>query len=111
MPNLERPEELNLLVLRLLEFHPKAGVRCLDNKDHICTFNYHVGTYISQSLLRSLLNSLIMEDLLYFFAIILVIAWLIGFLGYSAGGLIHILLVIALIAVLLRVIRGRTREL
>lgn len=48
----------------------------------------------------------IMEDLLYVVAVILIIAWLIGFLGYSAGGLIHILLVIAVIAIILRVIRG-----
>jgi hypothetical protein len=43
---------------------------------------------------------------LYVVAVILVIAWAIGFLGYHAGGLIHILLVIAIIAVLLRVISG-----
>ncbi|MBN8861034.1 MAG: lmo0937 family membrane protein [Sphingobacteriales bacterium] len=47
-----------------------------------------------------------MGNLLYVIAVILVIAWAIGFLGYHAGGLIHLLLVIALIAVLLRVIRG-----
>ena len=47
-----------------------------------------------------------MENLLYVLAVILVLAWAIGFLGYHAGGIIHILLVIALIAVLLRVIRG-----
>jgi len=49
-----------------------------------------------------------MNGLLYIIAVILVIAWAIGFLGYHAGGLIHILLVIALIAVILRVIRGNS---
>jgi hypothetical protein len=48
-----------------------------------------------------------MGNLLYIIAIILVIAWAIGFLGYHAGGIIHILLVIALISVLLRVIQGK----
>ncbi len=48
-----------------------------------------------------------MGNLLYIIAVILVIAWAIGFLGYSAGGLIHILLVIAVIAVIFRVIQGR----
>jgi hypothetical protein len=48
-----------------------------------------------------------MGNLLYVLAVILIIAWLIGFLGYSAGGMIHILLVIAVIAVLFRVIQGR----
>lgn len=48
----------------------------------------------------------IMGNLLYFIAVILVLFWAIGFLGYHAGGIIHILLVIAIIAVLLRVIRS-----
>jgi hypothetical protein len=48
-----------------------------------------------------------MGNLLYYIAVILVIFWAIGFLGYNAGGLIHILLVIALIAVLFRIIQGR----
>jgi hypothetical protein len=48
-----------------------------------------------------------MGNLLYTIAVILVVAWIIGFFAFSAGSLIHILLVIALIAVLLRVISGR----
>jgi hypothetical protein len=47
-----------------------------------------------------------MGNLLYIIAVILIIAWAIGFLGYNAPGIIHILLVIAIIAILLRVIRG-----
>lgn len=47
-----------------------------------------------------------MENLLYIIAVILVIAWAVGFFAYSAGNLIHILLVIAIVAVLLRLIRG-----
>jgi hypothetical protein len=48
-----------------------------------------------------------MGNLLYVIAIILIIAWAIGFIGYSAGSLIHVLLVIAIVAVILRVIQGR----
>lgn len=47
-----------------------------------------------------------MGNLLYVIAVTLVIAWAIGFIGYSAGGIIHVLLVIAIIAVILRVISG-----
>jgi hypothetical protein len=47
-----------------------------------------------------------MGNLLYLVAVILIIAWLIGFVGYGTGGIIHILLVIAIVAVLLRVIQG-----
>lgn len=47
-----------------------------------------------------------MGGLLYLIAIILIIGWAIGFFAYSAGGIIHILLVIAVIAILLRLIRG-----
>jgi Family of unknown function (DUF5670) len=49
-----------------------------------------------------------MGNLLYVIAVILVIAWAIGFLGYHVGGIIHILLVIAIVVVLLKVIRGST---
>ncbi len=48
-----------------------------------------------------------MGNLLYVIAVILIIGWAVGFIGYGAGGIIHILLVIALIAVILRVIEGR----
>lgn len=48
-----------------------------------------------------------MGNLLYFIAIILIIAWAVGFFAYSAGGIIHILLIIAIIAVILRIIQGR----
>jgi len=47
-----------------------------------------------------------MGRLLYIIAVILIIGWLIGFFGFHAGGIIHILLVIALIALILRVIKG-----
>lgn len=49
-----------------------------------------------------------MGSLLYIIAVILIIAWAIGFFAYSAGSLIHILLVIAVIAIILRLIRGGT---
>lgn len=48
-----------------------------------------------------------MSNLLYIIAVILVLAWAIGFFAYSAGSLIHFLLVIAIIAILLRLIRGK----
>lgn len=48
-----------------------------------------------------------MGNLLYIIAVVLVIVWAIGFLGFNPGGIIHILLVIAIIAILLRIISGR----
>ncbi|WP_319478831.1 lmo0937 family membrane protein [uncultured Draconibacterium sp.] len=48
-----------------------------------------------------------MGNLLYIIAVILIIAWAIGFVGYNVGGLIHILLVIAVIAIIVRIIQGR----
>ncbi len=48
-----------------------------------------------------------MGNLLYTVAVILVIIWAIGFLGYHAGGLIHVLLAIALVVVILRLIQGK----
>ena len=41
-------------------------------------------------------------------AIILVVLWLVGFVSsYTMGGFIHILLVIAVVVILIRLIRGR----
>ena len=48
-----------------------------------------------------------MRSILYIFALLLVIGWLVGVFAYSAGGLIHVLLVIAVIAILLDIIGGR----
>jgi hypothetical protein len=45
--------------------------------------------------------------MLYLIAVILLIGWLLGFFVFSASGLIHVLLVIAIIAILLRLIQGR----
>ena len=46
-----------------------------------------------------------MRSILYVIAVILVIGWLLGVFVYSAGGLIHILIVVAVIALLLGLIR------
>jgi len=48
-----------------------------------------------------------MESILYVIAVILIISWAIGYFAYSAGSVIHILLVIAAVAILLRIIQGR----
>lgn len=48
-----------------------------------------------------------MSNLLYLVAVVLLILWALGFFMYSAGGIIHILLVIAIIAIVLRVIQGK----
>ena len=48
------------------------------------------------------------SNMLWTIAVILLILWLLGFLGgYAGGGLIHLLLVIAIVVVLIRVIQGR----
>jgi uncharacterized protein DUF5670 len=46
--------------------------------------------------------------MLWTIVVVLIILWLLGLVtSYTMGGLIHILLVIAIIVVLLRVIQGR----
>ncbi|MBK6967261.1 MAG: lmo0937 family membrane protein [Bacteroidales bacterium] len=49
-----------------------------------------------------------MGNLLYIIAVILIIGWAVGFVGFHAGGIIHILLVIAVIAVIIRLIQGKS---
>jgi hypothetical protein len=51
------------------------------------------------------LKNKIVRNLLYLIAVVLIISWTIGFIGYHVGGLIDILLVIAIIAIILKVIR------
>jgi hypothetical protein len=46
--------------------------------------------------------------MLWLIFMILLVLWLLGFIsGYTLGGFLHILLVIAVAAVLIRVIQGR----
>ena len=46
--------------------------------------------------------------MLYTLAVVLIILWLLGLVtSYTLGGFIHILLVLAIVAVLVRVIQGR----
>jgi len=48
------------------------------------------------------------DPMLQTLAIILIVLWLLGLVtSYTMGGLIHILLVIAIIVILVRVIQGR----
>jgi uncharacterized protein DUF5670 len=49
-----------------------------------------------------------MNSLLYIIAVILLIGWALGVFVYSVGGLIHVLLVIAIIALILGLIRRST---
>ena len=47
-------------------------------------------------------------NMLWTICVILLILWLLGLVsGYTMGGVIHILLVIAIVVVLVRVIQGR----
>jgi hypothetical protein len=47
-----------------------------------------------------------MRNFLNIMAIILVVIWAIGFFFFSTGGIIHILLALALFAILLRILMG-----
>jgi hypothetical protein len=47
-----------------------------------------------------------MSNLLYTIALILIICWAIGFFVFNLGYLIHILIILAIISILFRIIRG-----
>jgi hypothetical protein len=54
------------------------------------------------------IQSLIMGNLLYIIAVILIIGWLLGMFAFNvSGGLIHALLVIAIILFLVKLLGGR----
>lgn len=54
--------------------------------------------------------TLAMQNLLYLFAVLCVIGWIFGFFVYTAGSLIHLLLVLAVISILLGIIRRANTE-
>ncbi|HLK30071.1 MAG TPA: lmo0937 family membrane protein [Puia sp.] len=49
-----------------------------------------------------------MGNLLYFIAAIIVMIWAIGVFGYGSGGIIHILIVIAVIMIVIKFIKGKS---
>jgi hypothetical protein len=49
-------------------------------------------------------NNFKMKNTLYLIALILVIGWALGFFFFNAQGIIHLLLVIAVIALLIRLL-------
>jgi len=69
--------------------------------NRICGFFWHWHQYSN-----TIENLILMRDLLYLIAVILIIGWLLGVFYFSAGAIVHVLLVLAVIAILFRVIRG-----
>ena len=61
--------------------------------------------YIEIGRIIKQLNNFFMRSILYLIAVILIVGWLLGVFVYSAGGLIHILIVLAVVALLLGLIR------
>ncbi len=49
-----------------------------------------------------------MGNLLYIIAAIFIVGWFIAVYGYNAGGVIHVLLIVGIIAIILRII-GKKR--
>lgn len=54
-------------------------------------------------------NLITMNNLLNIIIVLLIVGWLIGYIGFGAmvGNLIHILLIVAVVAILFRVLGGR----
>lgn len=48
-----------------------------------------------------------MSNLLYIVAVILIIGWLVGYFGFNLGGIVHLLLGIALVLIVARLIQGK----
>ena len=49
-----------------------------------------------------------MGNILYIIAVILIVGWLLGFFAFHAGGIIHVLLVLAVIAIVVKLVQGRS---
>jgi hypothetical protein len=69
-------------------------------------FHNRIRQNASNSFIFLLFKKIQMGNLLYIIAVVMIIFWAIGFFAYSAGSIIHILLVIAAISILLKLIKG-----
>jgi hypothetical protein len=60
-------------------------------------------------LLQNMVSNLLQEaSMLWTIFVILLVLWLLGLVsGYTMGGFVHLLLLIALVVVVIRVIQGR----
>ena len=47
------------------------------------------------------------DYMLWTIFVVLIVLWLLGFIGHLAGGFIHLLLVIAVIVLIIRLVQGR----
>jgi hypothetical protein len=47
------------------------------------------------------------DSMLYTVAVILIVLWLLGFITHVGGGLIHLLLVVAVIVIIYRLVTGQ----
>lgn len=66
-----------------------------------------LNTYISDRRIVSL-KLKTMGNILYILAVILIIGWLLGMFAFNVGGgLIHLLLIIAVIAIVINLVGGR----
>jgi hypothetical protein len=75
--------------------------------DYIGVFTKAFGiVLVCETGLRSCSDHSKTIGMLYLIAVILIIGWAIGFFAFSAGYLIHVLLILAIVAILLRLIRG-----
>jgi hypothetical protein len=69
---------------------------------------YTSSRFLARLLLKVTGNCSWREMMLWTIVLILVVLWLLGLVsGTTVGGLVHLLLVIAIIVVLIRVISGR----
>lgn len=58
-------------------------------------------------------HNITMNNLINLLIVLLIIGWLVGYIGYgpAVGGLIHILLVVAVIGIVFRLVTGRRANL
>ena len=66
------------------------------------------GMGFGRIILQPLLKYFVMGNLLYVIVVILIIGWLLGMFAFNVtGGLIHALLVIAVILIIIKLVSGR----
>ena len=85
-------------------FRRRTGVAIL-SLNSVPDFAFNLSVGLLYTILGGKTNQ--NKPMLWTIFIILIVLWLLGFLGHVGGGLIHLLLVIAVVVLIINLIQGR----
>jgi hypothetical protein len=96
-----------LCVYRRMPTQIGADPRIEDHANSSATAKKGGFLFVGNFPLRYVIPPLPEDFVLWTIFVILIVLWLLGFIGHVAGGFIHLLLLIAVIVLIIRLVQGR----